>query len=151
MDKIAEILQESQARLTAGIVDEIRTTKVTRFGSVNASGKLAASVESRPTPKGYEVVLFGYAYYLVYGRKPGQPPPVDPLKQWAASKGLNTGIAYAIANKISKEGTTIWKQYKGAESGLFQSAISQEAGKIAEELGQYYATTIASDLIIALG
>lgn len=51
-----------------------------------------------------------YTYYLVNGRKPGNKPPITPLVNWVQIKlgksGTEAiGTAYAIQNKIAKEGT----------------------------------------------
>ena len=52
-----------------------------------------------------------YTYYLVNGRANGNKPPITPLIQWVGHKlGINgkegKSIAFAIANKIAKEGTS---------------------------------------------
>lgn len=47
----------------------------------------------------------------IAGRAPGTPPPVSPLVDWVIAKGLASnpkkalGIAFAIRNKIAKQGT----------------------------------------------
>src|SRR5690606_22373253 len=56
-----------------------------------------------------------YTEQLVWGRRPGNRPPIAPLERWAQIKlGLSgrdaLGAAFAIANKIAKEGTEIYKE-----------------------------------------
>lgn len=55
-----------------------------------------------------------YTEQLVWGRKPGKRPPISALEKWVQVKlGLSgkqaLGAAFAIANKIAKEGTEIYK------------------------------------------
>lgn len=51
----------------------------------------------------------------IAGRPPGTPPPVEPLVDWVMAKGLASeakkarGIAFAIRNKIAKQGTERYK------------------------------------------
>ncbi|NVO33265.1 hypothetical protein [Hymenobacter lapidiphilus] len=74
------------------IVEAIKTEPVTKFGAVNASGQLAASVR-------YEVAVSddsarltyyaaSYALTAVFGRKPGKFPPIERLLQWIDDKPL---------------------------------------------------------------
>jgi hypothetical protein len=55
-----------------------------------------------------------YTEQLVYGRMPGAMPPIAPLERWAQVKlGLQgsqaKSAAFAIAKKIAREGTNIYK------------------------------------------
>lgn len=62
-----------------------------------------------------------YIEFLDTGRAPGKFPPIEPLKKWAKSKfGVDdkeaTSIAFAVAHKIKKLGTTIFiSNSKGIE------------------------------------
>jgi hypothetical protein len=60
-----------------------------------------------------------YTEQLVYGRKPGNAPPITPLENWVKAKfGITgkeaTSFAFAISKKIAKEGTT-WHQRGGSD------------------------------------
>lgn len=46
---------------------------------------------------------------LETGRKGGKMPPVEALKLWSIKKGLGENAAYAIAKKIAREGTDLYK------------------------------------------
>src|SRR5699024_9891814 len=85
----------------------------------------------------------GYTEQLVYGRKPGNMPPVEPLIRWAKAKfGVGdreaTSIAWGTAHKIAQEGTT-WYQQGGTdlleflESDKFTSFVNNEIKKILGE------------------
>ena len=82
----------------------------------NASGKRT----SGEFEKGMEVTqttstttLLGYPY--LSGRMKGKMPPVENIKKWIEGKGITplkgniTSLAWAIAKKIAKEGTS--KEY----------------------------------------
>ena len=60
-----------------------------------------------------------YSEQLAKGRKYGKRPPIAPLERWVNAKfGISgkeaTSMAFAIAKKIEKEGTT-WYQKGGSD------------------------------------
>lgn len=72
---------------------------------------------------------FKYTEQLVYGRKPGKRPPMEPLKQWfqvkyGMSEQAAKGYAFGLQKKISEEGTS-WFQKGG--TNLLEVLVSQEA------------------------
>ena len=46
-----------------------------------------------------------YTQFMLYGRKPGRMPPLEPIKSWMEEKGLE-GSAWAIRKHIADFGTT---------------------------------------------
>ena len=46
-----------------------------------------------------------YTNFMLYGRKPGKMPPLDPIESWMKAKGL-TGSSYAIRKHIASFGTS---------------------------------------------
>ena len=63
---------------------------------------------------GHTLIITGLArvLFLEFGRKPGQMPPIAPIKGWVERKlGVSSdeseGVAFAIAKKIAKKGTDI--------------------------------------------
>ncbi len=148
--------------LLATLREGIATKRVTRFGPVNASGALAASlrVAVEATATGYRLSLYGasYALALEYGRRPGKFPPLLAIRQWIADKGLVprpdakgravsvNSLAYLIGRKIAKEGTTLYQQ--GQPSGLFTSHIGPELA--AQELGKLLLPVFTDEIRTAL-
>ena len=57
--------------------------------------------------KNPSVILHTPAYtpFMLYGRKPGKIPPLEPIKSWMEEKGLE-GSAWAIRQHIAEFGTT---------------------------------------------
>jgi len=81
-----------------------------------------------------------YTEQLVYGRSAGTMPPIAPLERWVNAKfgigGVQAkSIAWAVAKKIEKEGTS-WKQ-KGGSDLLEVLESKQVIDYINERLGKY--------------
>ena len=85
-----------------------------RTGSI-ATGSLLNSLQMEVTKcaDGNAVVSIAANDYITNieeGRKPGKYAPISPLKEWIKAKGIATddkkvtSIAFAINNKIKKEG-----------------------------------------------
>ena len=57
--------------------------------------------------KSPSVILHTPAYtnFLLFGRKPGKMPPLEPIESWMKAKGLE-GSAWAIRKHIADFGTT---------------------------------------------
>ena len=127
---------------------EVATTRVTKFGAVNASGRLAASLAFTvaETPTGYRLELTAnkYVLTLLYGRNPGKMPPLQAIQQWIVDKGLvphpdakgnapsitpgkhgYSALAYLIGRKIANVGNTVHVQ--GPPSPLFATLLNADA------------------------
>lgn len=130
-------LNDYGTSLVATLQDAIRNKPVTRFGVVNASGRLADSLrfEVAETSTGYRLSLYAasYALTLEYGRKPGKFPNLAAIKQWIQDKGIvphpdakgrtpsTDSLAFLIGRKIASSGTTIYQA--GQPTGLFGQVI----------------------------
>ena len=78
---------------------------------LDASGLWLSTIEAR----GDTIWGQPYTAQLVYGRSPGTFAPIAPLKRWAQIKlGMSEkqalSIAFAISNKLKKEGSEIYKK-----------------------------------------
>ncbi len=91
-----------------------------------------------------------YSEQLAKGRLPGKKPPIKPLQKWAMAKfGADEkralGIAYAVAQKIEKEGTT---HYKKGGTDLIEILESPKVIEfIQNELGVIAQSRITEQLI----
>lgn len=137
----ADTLLAYGTETVALLQSRVKSLPVTRFGPVNASGNLAASLrcEVSQTPDGYRLSLYAAAYALAleYGRKPGAFPNLLAIKQWIADKGIvphpdakgravsTDSLAFLIGRKIQQQGTTIFQA--GQPSQLFGALLSPEA------------------------
>lgn len=144
---LQKILSDSATRLSADVVDEIKNKRLTRYGSVNASGKLAASVTQTVTETGYTIRINDYAEQLIYGRAPGQMPPLANIAAWARLRGIRIP-AFVIARKIAREGTEAYKvaQSRGGTTGLFEEALDREIGILRRTLIDQVRASIIQDL-----
>lgn len=115
-------------------------------GDKNASGDLAKSLKVELSEGGSLVsVRFkakDYWKYVDGGRKPGKRPPIAPLERWVVKKlgisdeGSVKSIAFAIANKIKKNGikpTYIFKnnvdKFKGKIRILLKDVSKEDVTK----------------------
>lgn len=97
-----------------GVIDLFLKPKFISLG-MNATGQWLNSLEARAVNGNGEIWGMDYTYFLANGRKPGTAPPVSALMPWVNAKfgvGGNEarGIAFAIAQKIKKEGTDYYPE-----------------------------------------
>jgi hypothetical protein len=144
-----EIGQNVVDRLKA----DIKTKRVTRFGAVNASGKLYDSVNHKVTNNGETLRVYAedYIYYLVHGRKNGKRPPKQAIRDWIDAKGITPdgiskdSLAFLIARKIGESGTTIYQQ---GGSDLVSDIITDELViQVKQELQDRLIALFQSDLV----
>lgn len=139
------------------IVTRLRTDilnkKVTKFGSVTASGKLAQSVRYEVDESGLTIYANDYIIYLQDGRRPGKFPPKQPILDWIENKGLRFDIkkeslAFLIQRKIANKGTTAFIQ---GGTDLVSGVLTPELIKqILNDFRDDYIKSIKSDIVEAL-
>lgn len=105
-----------------------------------ATGKSKESLRYEITEEGNKVVLtvFGKPYFAVVetGRKPTpEKKPsremIENIKEWVAARGKPESIVWAIATKINKEGTELWK--KGGRTDIYTDLKESFADRIFTE------------------
>lgn len=100
-DILTQTLQE--------VVDNFLIPKFLSLG-MNASGSWIKALRVEVVNGTGYIKGKDYTYYLVNGRAGGNKPPITPLISWVQHKlgksgKEGIGIAYAVQNKIAKEGT----------------------------------------------
>lgn len=105
-DIVKDIIQE--------VVKDFLIPKFIELG-MNASGDWINALEVRMNGENAEIWGMDYTYFLVNGRSSGTKPPIAPLVRWVGYKfGYSgqqaTSTAFAIANKIEKEGTNYYPE-----------------------------------------
>lgn len=100
------------------VIDRWLLPKFDELG-MNATGEWKENVHALAEPNKGIISGRNYTEQLVYGRKPGKMPPVEPLIRWAQAKfGVDyqtaTQIAWGTAKKIQQDGTT-WFQKGGSD------------------------------------
>lgn len=146
------LVNEALMKLAADAVkNAVMTVDYNGYGAANASGQLYNSIQSVPTDRGFDVVATGpavkYVGTLRYGRRPGTTPPVSAILKWMDVKGVatdvtgskRTGVAWAIAKKIGKEGNVVTRNnlaptviWNDAVDQITEAVAAQMAGAIIE-------------------
>ena len=146
-----EYLNKLGLELTDRLVKDIQTKRVTKYGAVNASGRLAKSVNYKVNGSTLTISAEQYIGALEFGRKPGKRPPRDVIRKWIDEKGIipngisKDSLAFLIQRKIGEEGTTIWQQ-GGSDlvSGIFNDALRKE---IENDFYSLIASEVTSDVL----
>jgi hypothetical protein len=118
-------------------VEVIETKRIERqrlsgeifYAEVNATGALRDSIELVIKEDGFQILANSYIRYLITGRPPttggGDGTLVDKISIWQEAKGVG-GSAYAITKSIHETGTSIWRKWKGQNSGLLDELTSKD-------------------------
>lgn len=118
---------------------------------LRASSEWAESLEVRIDNSIAGTILgTEYTEQLVHGRESGTPPPIDPIQKWVQNKLGITGkrgrsIAFAVANKIGKEGTEIFK--KGGTDLLEVLDEKSTMEIFTAVIVEYYRDSITNNLV----
>ena len=105
-----------------------------------ATGKSRDSLRYEITEEGNKIVLtvFGKPYFAVVetGRKPtpDKKPSramIENIKEWVNARGKPESMVWAIATKINKEGTELWK--KGGRTDIYTDLKEGFADRIFKE------------------
>ena len=109
------------------------------------SGQFGDGLEAVYSNNGNTVQLFGYGYLA--GRKAGKMPPVKAIETWVINKGLAasanaSGLAWAIAKKIAKEGTN-----KENHLPIYEQVLTpQRIDEIIEKVSQFNVTYFVDEI-----
>ena len=158
------VLQQAQLELGAYRTEDGKRRRIDSSGTLRNS--LPGSYSLKVMPNSLSLKFFEeneawktYGYVVDKGRKPGKMPPTDAIKKWIRQKplrlrDLKTGsfvkmteskvdsVAFAIANKIKKEGTK--------PTYFFSTPFRLAFETLPEELGQAYALDVADFLRFTL-
>jgi hypothetical protein len=127
-------------------IERIRANGQTFFAEVNASGALRDSWESTTNFDKAEVRVNSYIQWLITGRPPGGMPPVSNIETWMQNKGIG-GSAWAISKEIEQRGTSIWKRWKGQDSGLLDGLFDDdEIEDLVSRLGSVFLQEETSEI-----
>jgi len=103
-DRVDELLLEISNELVNELIEEAPVSSGQLRQSFRIMGKSGDSSYIIGSP-------LKYASVVNFGRQPhpgnkGKWPPIEPLKKWVRRKlGEDESMAYAVRNKIGKEGT----------------------------------------------
>jgi hypothetical protein len=134
-------LNAYMAELVDRISNDIRTKPVKRRSKglgkfeapVNATGKLAESVEYQIGVGEIKVLAFDYIEKLITGQAPGNYPAIFEIDNWLGIKDLPYD-AKSVSTGIGKFGNSIFQEWKGSESNLLENYIHN--GEVKPEIVQ---------------
>ena len=133
-NKVQKILERLRGNIQADMVRR----------KLNATGRTAASIRTNTLSSLNFVSGSLYAdeawEFVGNGRKAGKQPPIEPLKQWIESRGLDMS-PYALAKSRAKKGT------KRREENVFLANIEkmEKAGEF--NVLQEFAAAARKELI----
>ena len=149
--EISLVLQD----FTDQVLDAIKNKQIKRqrvsgqsfSAPVMATGKLYDSVQSVFYDEGGRVICEKYIENLIFGQPPGEQPDVSDIQQWMNAKGIS-GNAQGIADKIWKDGNSIWLEHQGKDSGLLADInIQSSIERLTQKLTEKYANQVASEIV----
>ena len=87
----------------------------------------------------YKMQMFGRPFFMTVetGRKPTpEKKPsrqmIDRIKLWCDARGIDESAAWAIATKINKQGTELWR--KGGREDIVTPAINEFQNSVSQHL-----------------
>lgn len=113
------------------------------------TGEFAEGLYQETT--GSKVELWGYSYLA--GRPKGKMPPVQAIEKWVIDKGItsldldSSGLAWAIAKKIAKEGTADESHLPIYEMVLTPKRMDEIINKVSEFHAQQFVTEITVNIM----
>lgn len=135
------------------VITEFLTGLVTDFQAYlannnrNATGESSASIQAaNVTDDGGQVIGSSSIQWVFTGRGPGGFPPISKIIDWLNAKGLPRGMAWAVAKKISEEGTKLYQQGGRADNGLIQTLTPERIESFSKNISVLLATELASDI-----
>lgn len=132
MDSVQDILNEELTRA----VQEIQAN-MDSLG-INATGKTRNSLQVVTSTFTGSIEANKYFRVVETGRKAGGRPPIENIIEWIEAKGITptqgtvNSLAWAIATKISQEGTILYKQ--GGRENVFSNVLENILDQTAERI-----------------
>jgi hypothetical protein len=146
MDLI-EILNEQGIELVNGIRANLGSTGTTATGKTSQSLRFEISQEGTKT----RLKLFGRPFFMTVetGRKatPNKKPSrefIENLKPWAEARGIPEGAVWAIATKINKLGTNLFR------AGGREDIVEPPVDNFINNVGQALLDSKADELVMKI-
>lgn len=160
MQSSSEVLNKFGENLVNDIKFAIRNKNLTGNGPSVASGDLVNSVRYEVKENELSIYALQYIGALQYGRKPtvnpiaGNPTLKERIRVWLDQKGIEPdgiskdSLAFLIARKIHREGTSIYQRTQGQSSGLLDDVLNDQLiERIQSELVFSFIVEIRSEIL----
>lgn len=151
MDKEFEIITQKYANI---IVSKLITT-YDEIG-IRATGDYEKELETEVTNT--RLIIWGafHSQFMESGRRSGGRPPIPSIIRWIENKKNlppsmirdKKRVAFAIANKIAKEGVKVPSQYNAGEviSKVINDFLANDVYKMIDELGVIWLKRFSSKI-----
>jgi hypothetical protein len=143
MTDFAPILARELLRLHEDVVDSMEAS------GQRATGRTIAALREVAGPEYAALVGPGHLKALRDGRRPGQRPPIEAIKEWLAAKRLDLN-PWAVANSIASKGTRL---FAGTDprfrkpTDTFAAPIAAALPRLRVALAEAARTGLRSDLV----
>lgn len=135
MPEIFDVIQSEGIELTNNI--RINLGRAGMSATNQTGNSLRIEVKHEGTK--YKMRMFGRPFFMTVetGRKPTpEKKPskemIDRIRQWCDSRGIDESAAWAIATKINKQGTDLWR--KGGREDIVTPAINDFQSEVSTHL-----------------
>lgn len=116
--------------------------------NIRASGRSAQSIREEATIAAGRLFGSSYFHFQRVGRRPGNFPPIESIKQWLIDKNLDLN-PFAVARKIAKKGTDIFMKRRPGLS--IEDRILEPRKALARNIATISRGKIIADLKKKLG
>ena len=147
MPEIIDIVTQQGIELINGIRANLGSTGTNATLKTSQSLRFEISQEGTKT----KLKLFGRPFFntVSTGRKPtpNQKPSrefIDNLKPWAVARGIDEGAVWAIATKINKLGTNLWR------AGGREDIVEPPVDNFINNVGQALLDLKADELVMKI-
>lgn len=135
------------------ILQHLRSEVISQYEAkgLKASGNFARQIQVlKKSEKHYQVIAPYYVYTFEHGRKAGKIPKAfaSIIYKWSEDKGITfanekqrTRFAFAVANKISKQGTLQYRNNTN-RGQIYTPAINEAITKIQEAFKEELMTKV---------
>lgn len=113
----------------------------------NATGRLAESLRYEVSEEAVEVFALDYIDKLVFGQPPSRLDNVSvfEIEEWIRAKGLDLSATSVMTN-LQKNGSSIWQQWQGENSGLLNDiSLEEQIEQVKQKLALKSISDIQSD------
>lgn len=142
LNAVEQVLIEIAKQIVDDASDNLN--KINKYGSSsNASGRLQESITITPvTFMGgvytIQIKLLEYYKWVDEGRRAGEKPPIDKIRQWIIQKQLRLDDGGTTKKGYKRDGTLISQSKKKVKLGNRKvSILDATAYKIASKIGKF--------------
>lgn len=105
IDKLYHSCSELSMKATKGMNSILRKTLIPPINPTGIISQTGIDVEKKGSVITIQTHFPDYTWFVENGRKKGNPPPVEPIREWCRLHSLPEGTEWAMRRKIGERGT----------------------------------------------